>query len=124
MSGYYHHANPDDGWAYRPIELDAIWNIEVPIDEIIHGTGMMVDFHNKLIATGLAVTKAPGDIDDETAITLILNELTAELNPRPFEAEPEPIACTSLECEIEDDIHAALTEDGWVHGDPEDHDAN
>lgn len=68
---------PENGWAYSPIELEAIWSINVPIDELVAGNERVIAFHER--AAILKVTTRVGIIDDAYAATLIKLALVSEI---------------------------------------------
>lgn len=72
---------PDDGWAYSPIELTAIWAIPVDVDEIAQSRIRVFEFHERMAAKGFAA--------DQEASDLLLRDSVAQVY------DPGPRRCNA-----------------------------
>lgn len=58
----YLYATPDDGWAYTPIELEALWAIPVDVEAIANDRTNVFAFHEYLASDGHAADKDAADL--------------------------------------------------------------
>jgi hypothetical protein len=82
----YRFANPDDGYAYSRIELNAIWELIPSLREITESREKTFAFHAhvKILQESGRFLDHVGEIDDERAMELLVHDtLMQEDDPLP-----------------------------------------
>lgn len=81
-------SNPANGWAYTPIELEAIWAMPVELKTITDGLQFAFDFHHHAAMFPNNIMREKDKEAEETIIRAILAE-----DANPYPAEPDPWPC-------------------------------
>ena len=76
---------PMNGWAYTPIELNAIWEMPLDTTQIIEGRTATYEFHYH--ASTLPIN--PQKKKDRWAVEIIIRATIAEVENRPTPEPPE-----------------------------------
>lgn len=113
------HAKPDNGAFFTTIELQAIWDIEVPFETVMAAREPMRQYH--LGAQTYWPKFTAGGINDELAVSMIDRATLADHDARTMLsfsilAEPEP---PQWPCLLDHSHEAEFEADGWIHGDPD-----
>lgn len=91
---------PDNGWAYSPVELEAIWELIPSLKEIIQSREKTFSFHahvRTLQESGRFLDHI-GEIDDQRAMDMLVHDTLAQ------EDDPQPLGLhegCSLDCKTE-----------------------
>lgn len=80
---------PMNGWAYTPIELEAIWEMPLDINDVIEARTPIYEFHFK----ASAMRKNPQRKQDTAAYQAIVRDTLAQVDNRTL-PEPPPWPCT------------------------------
>lgn len=98
--GYRPGIKPDNGLFYSPIELEAIWALEIELADIFKGREHAFRFHEYWRVRPLVEDHAfdhVGSIDDGAAADLLLRDSLAQQDdPLPEYLHPD----CSLDCEL------------------------
>lgn len=109
-------ARPDNHHMYSPIELGAIWELEIPDDAPAAQYAKDILIHKAIAAQPLENIWHPNGIDDKRAADMMTDAALSEI----MNNEPEePLAWP---CVLDHSVtHEELEAEGWIHGDPDEY---